>query len=79
MRPPAGRPRPPAVVVAAPPAAPVDRRAGRVLGAVGWEPTSFNRVVARAGMPISEVVAVLEELADGGAVAEERGWWQRLR
>ena len=56
-----------------------DPRAARVKASLGWEPTSLNRVVARAGLPIAEVVAVLEQLAAVGSATEERGWWQRLR
>lgn len=56
-----------------------DRGSGRVLDAIGWEPTSLNRVVARSGLPVSEVADALERLGGSGAVAEERGWWQRLR
>jgi predicted Rossmann fold nucleotide-binding protein DprA/Smf involved in DNA uptake len=56
-----------------------DPRAAVVMASLGWEPTSLNRVVARAALPVADVVAVLEQLAAIGSVTEERGWWQRLR
>lgn len=77
--PPAGQPRSSRRDAVGPAGQGEDPRAARVLAAVGWEPTSLNRVVARVGLPIAVVVAVLEQLAALGSVAEERGWWQRLR
>lgn len=55
-----------------------ERCSAEVLDALGWEPTSLNRVVARSGLPVSQVIETLERLAEHGSVAEERGWWQRI-
>jgi DNA processing protein len=50
-----------------------------VLGAVGWTPTSLNRVVAASGQPVAEVATSLEALAGAGLVVVEGDWWQRRR
>jgi DNA processing protein len=50
-----------------------------VLGAVGWTPTSLNRVVDASGYGVAEVATVLELLVDAGLVVVEGDWWQRRR
>jgi DNA processing protein len=48
------------------------------LTAMGWQPRSFNWIVAHGGSDVAAVADGLEELASAGRVKEERGWWQRL-
>lgn len=50
-----------------------------VLGSVGWVPTSINRVAERSALPVPLVAAALEGLAARGLVADDRGWWTRIR
>jgi predicted Rossmann fold nucleotide-binding protein DprA/Smf involved in DNA uptake len=50
-----------------------------VLEAVGWQPTSVARIVARCGRPVGEVGAALERLHREGHVREDSGWWTRRR
>ncbi len=53
--------------------------AGAVLEAVGWRPTSINRIVDRSGQTVGAVGRILEGLRDAGAVEEDNGWWWRSR
>ncbi len=50
-----------------------------VLEAVGWVPTSLNRVVAGSGLGVAAVSEALEGLVERGLVVVERDWWQRRR
>jgi DNA processing protein len=55
---------------------PVERA---VLAAVGWSPTSLNRVVDRSGRSLPEVAAALDALVEARVVVAEGDWWQRRR
>ncbi len=50
-----------------------------VLEATGYRPTSLNAVVAGAGIDVGAAAAALDRLGAAGLVADEGGWWQRLR
>lgn len=50
-----------------------------VLSAVGWTPVSVNRIAGRCALELPRVAIALEQLAARGLVADERGWWTRIR
>lgn len=50
-----------------------------VLDAVGWEPSGFEDVVVRAGLPPPEVGVALSRLEDGGWIVARGGRWERAR
>lgn len=50
-----------------------------VLSAVGWTPTSVNRIAERCALELPRVVPALEQLAARGFVADDGGWWSRIR
>lgn len=61
-------------------AAPVpDDHAGRVLDAVGWEPSTLEQVADRLGAPLGPVAVHLAELEAGGWLLHEAGWYERRR
>lgn len=49
-----------------------------VLGALGWEPASFEELVGRAGRSPGEVGTALARLEEAGWVTGRSGWWERL-
>jgi DNA processing protein len=49
-----------------------------VLGAIGWEPATFEDLCARSGRTPGQVSVALARLQAGGWVAERAGWWERL-
>lgn len=49
-----------------------------VLDAVGWQPSSFEQVVARVARPVPEVAEALEELLADGWIACRGGWYERI-
>ncbi len=53
----------------------MDARSRAVLGALGGEPASLDRVALGAGLGLGEAAAVLERLADAGLASCEHGWW----
>lgn len=48
-----------------------------VLSAMRWEPTSFDELVARTGLPIGTVSVALAELLEADVVAGVHGWYER--
>jgi DNA processing protein len=50
-----------------------------VLAAVGWQPTTLNRVAIRTGRSIGSAAGSLERLASLGWVRGDQGWWTRVR
>jgi DNA processing protein len=60
-----------------PPAGRGDAITRAVLEAVGWAPTSFNRIVDASGQSIAAVAAALDTLLEAGLVIVEGDWWQR--
>jgi DNA processing protein len=50
-----------------------------VLGAVGWEPTPLDVILARTGKRLGEVALALDHLVECGAVRAGEGWWERVR
>ena len=62
-----------------PTAEPTDPVTRSVLAAVGWAPTSLNRVVVASGRTVAEVARALNELREAGWVNVEGSWWQRRR
>jgi DNA processing protein len=57
----------------------LDPASRRAMDAVDWTPTSFNRIVERAGIPVAEAARRLDDLERAGLVANRGGWWVRLR
>ncbi|MGH3600562.1 MAG: MarR family transcriptional regulator, partial [Pseudonocardiaceae bacterium] len=51
---------------------------GRVLAAVGWQPTSLSVIVERTGSTVSAVSRNLATLEDAGLVRSDGGWWSRV-
>jgi DNA processing protein len=51
--------------------------ARHVLAALGFEAVPMEVLLARTGLPLSEVSDVLERLGGAGWVAESGGWWTR--
>jgi predicted Rossmann fold nucleotide-binding protein DprA/Smf involved in DNA uptake len=49
-----------------------------VLAAVGWRPTSLNRIVERSGLSVAAVVHALDDLGAAGQLVEEGAWYRRL-
>lgn len=49
-----------------------------VLDAMGWEPATFDDVVARTDRPPGEVGVALAHLERDGWVAGRSGWWERV-
>jgi len=56
---------------------PLDSTSEAVLRAVGWRPTTANRVVERCDLDVARVALILEQLAAQGLVSESQGWWNR--
>ncbi|HVA74020.1 MAG TPA: DNA-processing protein DprA [Acidimicrobiales bacterium] len=50
-----------------------------VLASVGWVPSSLNKVAERSALPVAQVAGALDGLSARGLVADDRGWWTRLR
>lgn len=50
-----------------------------VLAAVGWVPSSVNKVAERSALPLVNVITSLDQLAACGLVEDDRGWWTRIR
>jgi DNA processing protein len=49
-----------------------------VLSAVGWIPSTVNKVAERSAVAVTQVAMALEKLAAQGLVREDRGWWTRI-
>ena len=49
-----------------------------VLEAIGFEPTSFEQVVVRTGLPLGEVRARLDAQVVSGRAVEQSGWFERV-
>jgi DNA processing protein len=56
-----------------------DGDAGRVVEAVGWEPSTLEQVADRLGAPLGPVAVHLLDLERDGWVHQEAGWYQRRR
>ena len=48
-----------------------------VLDAVGFEPTSFEQLAVRTGLPLGQLRSRLEALGADGWVVEQSGWFER--
>lgn len=48
-----------------------------VFDAVGFEPTSFEQVAVRTGLPLGQLRSRLDSLAADGWVVEQSGWFER--
>jgi DNA processing protein len=49
-----------------------------VLDALGWQPSSLDEVVLRAGRPLPAVAAALARLQHDGWAREAGGWYERI-
>lgn len=52
---------------------------GRVLAAVGWEPSTLEQVAERLGVPLGPTAVHLVALERQGWVRARSGWYERLR
>ncbi len=53
--------------------------AGAVLAALGRRPATTGQLMARTGLDAPTVLRVLGPLSVAGIVAEDAGWWVRMR
>jgi DNA processing protein len=49
-----------------------------VLDAVGWSPVGLSALAERVVMPLGDLTLALHRLCDGGWLAEEAGWYERV-
>jgi DNA processing protein len=49
-----------------------------VLEAIGWEPCSLEQLMVRAGMPLGDLMAVLDRLAVVGWIVRRGAWCERV-
>jgi DNA processing protein len=49
-----------------------------VIDAFDWQPATFDQLVLRTGLAVSELAPALDRLADGGWVEQRGGWYERV-
>jgi len=52
--------------------------AAAVLEAIGWEPASTEQILVRTSLPVSTLATVLDQLTDGGWIANNGGWYEQI-
>lgn len=57
---------------------PPDPRDQPVLEAVGWQPSNLDQLVLRTGLAMGRLALALDRLCEGGWVARDGGWYERV-
>ncbi len=60
------------------PPAPPDSLEGMIWASLDSEPTPTEVILARTGLPLGEVAAALDHLAEAGWLRAGDGWWQQV-